>query len=190
MKISIKSWFTLIEFAVSITVFFVLALATYAPYSYYSNKIRLKQSIKEIVQTLYDARNMAINWAIWENWLLISDKNLSVWVYFDIRDNKKLKLIFYPYDVKEVDIIVSWSNIKTYNLQKGIQIDNINWSDNLLFFFKSITWDVKYYKFDSYWVKREFSWNEINMNVSYKWTSSPNLKKKITYFTNTNIVDY
>jgi len=62
----------LIEFVIAITIFFILAVASYAPYSYYGNKARLKQTTRETNQLLYEARNMAINGSI------TSSGNLSV----------------------------------------------------------------------------------------------------------------
>ena len=193
MKKCIKSWFTLIEFVVAITIFFILALATYAPYSYYWNKIRLKQSVKATVQFLYDARNMAINWTIW------TTENLSIWVYLDKNDKNKINIISYPYTYSGSLIDLPWgfdTNIKiirTYNLQRWIQIDGINWEENMLFFFHAITWESEYYNW-TLWVplsKLDTSLDsEINIDFSYKWSDSPNLISKITYFTKTNIVDY
>ena len=196
MKKCIKSWFTLIELSVAVTIFFVLALAVYAPYNYYWNKMRLKMSVKTTVQFLYDARNMAINWTIG------TDDNLSIGVYLDNSDiNKnKLNIISYPYSYPDSThpIDLPWGIdtdikiLKTHNLQKGVQIDGINWEDNMLFFFHAITWESKYYNW-SLWSLSEFDTSldsEINIDFSYKWSISPNLISKITYFTNTNIVDY
>ena len=187
MKTFVKSWFTLVEMVIAISIFFILALAIYAPYSYYWNKIRLKQSVKETVQILYDARNMAVNWTIW------SDENLSVWVYLDTQNINKLKIVQYSHDIEDLNIDENWAwTIREYSLQRWIQIDSINnWWTNLLFFFEAITWNTKYYTFDnSLWTRDEFTWDEIDIDFSYKWSESPRLQSEIIYFTNTNIADY
>jgi prepilin-type N-terminal cleavage/methylation domain-containing protein len=56
-----KSAFTLIELMITITIIVVLTMVTYAPYNYYQNKAKLKVSLREIGQLLYEARNMAVN---------------------------------------------------------------------------------------------------------------------------------
>jgi prepilin-type N-terminal cleavage/methylation domain-containing protein len=53
--------FTLIEFMVAITIMAIMLLIVYAPYSYYSNKAKVKITSKEISQILFEARNMAIH---------------------------------------------------------------------------------------------------------------------------------
>jgi prepilin-type N-terminal cleavage/methylation domain-containing protein len=65
MKISIQSkskkGFTLIELMVTITIAGILSLTVYAPYQYYSEKQKVKNSAKIVTQTLYEARSLAIN---------------------------------------------------------------------------------------------------------------------------------
>jgi prepilin-type N-terminal cleavage/methylation domain-containing protein len=53
--------FTLIELMVAITIFFVMLGAAYAPYQYYMNKAKVRNTMKEISSSLYEARNMAVN---------------------------------------------------------------------------------------------------------------------------------
>lgn len=192
-----KSWFTLIEFAVAMTLFFILSVVIYTPYNYYWNKIKLKQSVKTSTQLLYDSRNMAINWIIW------LDKNLSIWLYFDTSNKNEIKLKSYPHDIEESNINLEWSDsndFKTFKLQRNIQIDNISFIDTIsslkidnekfLFYFNAISWDVVYYYLDTFWNKQKFAWDKIDIDFSYKWSMSPNLNKTINYYTNTNIVDY
>jgi prepilin-type N-terminal cleavage/methylation domain-containing protein len=61
MKFLQKKAFTLIELLIAITIFFILTLITYVPYNFYMNKVKVRNTIKEISQSLYEARNMAIN---------------------------------------------------------------------------------------------------------------------------------
>jgi len=53
--------FTLIELIVVITIFCIMLLATYIPYTYYQTKAKVKFAVKDISQSIYEARNMAIN---------------------------------------------------------------------------------------------------------------------------------
>ena len=187
-----KKAFTLIELMIAITIMVILTMAAYAPYSYYQNKAKLKVTTREVSQLLYESRNMAINWAVWNDW------NISIWVYFDANEKDKVKIFSYPYDIDSLDISYIQSTdiklLKTLILRKWIQIDNVDSKQNLLFVFDAITWDISYYTW--VWANRTTidlnnSDNDIiNIWFSYKWSSSPNLNKTINYFTNTNIIDY
>ncbi|USN58123.1 MAG: prepilin-type N-terminal cleavage/methylation domain-containing protein [Candidatus Peribacteria bacterium] len=53
--------YTFIELMIVITLVFIVTMMTYLPYSYYQNKMKIKQTGKEIAQLLYDARNDALN---------------------------------------------------------------------------------------------------------------------------------
>ena len=181
--------FTLIELVVSMTIFFVIVMATYVPYSYYQNKSKISQSTKEIIQSLYEARNMAINWTS-------SGSNLSIWLYFDSRKAHKgsIRFLSYPYTFTWSQIAREpWGQVnllKTINLQTWIEINSIDAKSNWLFLFDAISWKGKYYYWDSFWNKKEILTPEIKINFSYKNSDSPNLKKEIIYYTKTNIADY
>jgi prepilin-type N-terminal cleavage/methylation domain-containing protein len=56
-----KKAFTLIEFMIAITIISILMVMTYAPYNYYSNKAKVRVTAKEISQSLYESRNLAIH---------------------------------------------------------------------------------------------------------------------------------
>jgi len=185
--------FTVVELIIAITIFFMLSMASFIPYNYYVNKAKLKTTVKEISQSIYEARNIAINGAASSSW------NVSVWIYFDSSTDQKNKIKFftYPYSFTWSEITVSWWTdiilLKTLTLQPGIQIDNINGDkENALFFFQAITWDSQYYYWES-WTRRELlSWGEdtIDISISYKWATRKNLQKNINYYTKTNIIDY
>lgn len=191
-----KKGFTLIEMMIAITIVAILSLTTYAPYSYYQNKAKLKITAREISQLLYESRNMAINWALSNSW------NVSIWVYFDNSSllNNTIKVFSYPYDSDEININnMEWWNtklIRSLILQPWVQIDWFNISGlpdpdktNLLLFFNSINWDIKYYTWNP--SKNNISGIEkLSIKFSYKWSTSPNLQKTIDYFTKTNITDY
>jgi prepilin-type N-terminal cleavage/methylation domain-containing protein len=57
----IKFGFTLIELMITITIIVVLTMMTYAPYNYYQNKAKLKITLRQVSQLLYESRNMAVN---------------------------------------------------------------------------------------------------------------------------------
>lgn len=185
----IKKAFTLIELMITITIIVILTMVSYAPYSYYQNKAKLKVTTREVSQLLYEARNMAVNWAIWNNW------NVSIWVYFDtnIYENNKIKVFSYPHNINNLDITyIEWWNVKllkTLILKKWVQVDNIWGKTNLLFVFDSITWDLKYYNWLQ-WLRTAVNEDIIDINFSFKGSSSENLNKTIKYFTSTNIIDY
>ena len=184
-----KYAFTLIELMVAITIVVILTMSIYAPYSYYQNKAKLKVTAREISQLLYDTRNMAVNWSIWELW------NVSIWVYFDtnILNKSKIKVFSYPHDIDNSNFTyIEWWDVKLINtliLKQGIQIESIGNNDNLLFLFDSISWDIKYYNWLS-WSRNTVESDEIPIHFSYKWSTSENLNKIINYFTKTNIIDY
>lgn len=186
---NIKKAFTLIELMISITIIVILTMVSYAPYNYYQNKAKLKVTTREVSQLLYESRNMAINWAIWNAW------NISIWVYFDssITEKDKIKVFSYPHDIDHLDITyLEWWDVKllkTLILKKWIWIDSIESKDNLLFVFDAITGDLKYYNWIG-WVRTIVNEDSIAINFSYKWSTSPNLARTINYFTNTNIIDY
>jgi prepilin-type N-terminal cleavage/methylation domain-containing protein len=53
--------FSLLELIVVITLIGIMLLATYAPYSYYQTKAKVRMTIRDVAQSIYEARNMAIN---------------------------------------------------------------------------------------------------------------------------------
>lgn len=184
-----KKWFTLIELMVAITIVGILSVVSYSPYSYYQNKASLKDTAREVSQLLYESRNMAINWAIGNQW------NVSIWVYFDKSStlNNQIKVFSFPYNMDKMNILNSeWWDIrllKTLTLNKWILIDKIEDKSNLLFFFDSITWKLSYYNWAD-GTRNSIDDDIVSINFSFKWSTSPNLNKTINYYTSTNIIDY
>lgn len=184
-----KGGFTLVELIVTITIIIILSLMTYLPYSHYQNKAKLKLASREISQSFYEAKNMAISWIKDISW------NKSVWLYLtkDVSSNNRITFFIYPHDIDELLINNIESSevkiLKTKFIQESININNLNWYDNLLFFFDSISWKSKVYTFTSSW-REEVVLDKINIDFSYKNASSSTLNKQIIYNKNTNIIDY
>ncbi len=187
------SWFTLIELIVAMSIFFIMVISTYVPYNYYSQKAKLNVVVKEISQSLYNARNIAINWSSNNIW------NTSIWIYFDTTtwNNSQIKYFTYPYSFSGSQIIPKqiWDIkiLKTIKFSGPIEINTLWWKENGLFFFSSITWSGWYYYYDDNPVvnsKHSFNSDNIIINVSYRWTDASWLSKEIIYNTRTNIVDY
>lgn len=184
-----KKAYTLIELMVAITIITIMTIMTYVPYSFYSNKEKVRTTAKEISQTLLDARNKAINW------LSNSTSNVQIWVYFDKNARNKISYLSYPYDfswsyIVSEDLSQNIRLIKEKIIPEGIIINNIDSKDNMLFIFKSITWDLEmkynngglFQTYTSTWL--------ININFWFKWSSSWPLSKTVKYNIKTFITDY
>jgi len=189
MLITFKKWFTIIELIIAITIFFTIVASTYIPYNHYIKKANLNTAVKDISQSLYNARNMAINWLSWDG------SNRSIWIYLDATDKNKIKFYSYPHNFTNISIDTSvYPNIKelkTLVLPEWVQIDNIEDENNWLFLFSAIYWIWTYYYFNASWENVfNLTDDEITIKISYKWSTSSSLTKEIIYFKKTNIVDY
>lgn len=184
-----KSAFTIIELIVAISIAITLMIVTYLPYWHYQNKAKLKLASREISQSFYEAKAMAVSWIKDISW------NRSIALYFNINspDDDKIVFFTYPHNIEEdfITNVESWNIkiLKTKLIQDNIKIDYLNWKDNLLFFYDSITWSSKIYTFNSSW-KTEVLDNKISIKFSYKKSLSDSLRKELIYFKNTNIIDY
>jgi hypothetical protein len=126
-------------------------------------------------------------------------ENMSIWLYITTEDwkNNKVILFSYPYDIPEEEININsdTSIIKTNILQEWIKINNLSSNDlsynNLLFFYRAINWEIKIFTLlsDS-WQKDEINNDEISIIFSYMNATTSSLQKRLTYFKNTNIIDY
>lgn len=188
MKKYLKKGFTLIELIVVITIMVILLTASYWSYNFHQNKIKLKIATREVSQSLYDSRSMAISW------MKSSDKNSSIWLYLSKSWlDHSITTFSYPYDIDQSDIdILENSEIKiinSYLLKNKISFNDLSWKDNLLFFFEAITWDTKIFTFEA-WSKTPVSEDEIDIIITYWNSNSVSMQKKLIYFTKTNIVDY
>lgn len=61
MKNKPNKAFTLIELLIAITIFFLISVMSYAPYNFYQKKVAIKNTGKQIAQTILRAKNMAVN---------------------------------------------------------------------------------------------------------------------------------
>jgi len=116
MKKNLKA-FTLVELVVAISIFFAMVIATYIPYAFYQNKAKVNITIKNIAQSINEARNFAINWL--EKEVVVRDtstvpttitkvkKNLNVWILFNKEDKNQIQIFAYPYDMPYNEVITA-----------------------------------------------------------------------------------
>lgn len=188
-NINNKKWFTLIELTVVISIIMIVTVSLFEPYNYYQKKIRIKLASKDVSQSLYDARNMAMNW--FSSWINTSSgENSSVWLYLW---SWSITFLSYPYTMSWTSITITPdSNIKIIKeipLEQWLTIKGVWDKSNWLFFFNAVTWSWEFYSFD--WTTRtNISDPKIKIDISYIWTNpSSDLNKSIFYYTKTNIVD-
>lgn len=176
-----KSGFTLIEMLIAMSIFFIMVVMTYANYAYFQNIARVKLSLKEISQSINEARNMAISW-LDKNWV-----NQSVWVYFDLENKNLIRLYSYNYNSW---VTLSQDNlIKERKLQDYVWIDYVWWKNKVMIYFSSIYAKPEIYYFDD-GNARILDTNELDFKVSFKNALGYPLKRDLRYFKNTNVVDY
>ena len=192
-----KKWFTLVELITVITIMSMLVMTVAIPYMYYQNKGKVRIASREIAQSFYEARNMAING------YSSGITNQSIGIYFD-GENSKEKVVYfsYPYTFTGSQISVTPTNdikiIKERTLPDWVQIDRIRGSNigstldtkKALFFYSAVFWIGSYYSIDAGGVKTPINEGSIEIDFSYKWSPSENLKKSVIYYLQTNIVDY
>lgn len=189
MNIKNKSWFTLIELIIAITIFIIISVIAFAPYWYYMNKAKVKHTNKELSQVIYEAKNMAIHGSTTSTW------NISIGIYFDISspNNNYYSLLAFEHDIVQSDI--NFSNgelIQKTLLQPWIQLDKFHWNDEEgIIFFRSITWSWMVFKWSSYELVPKTLWdNMVSIEYSYKWSTDESLQNTLYYFQDTQIVDY
>lgn len=181
MKYANSPGFTLIELMISITIFLILTTMTYVNYANYQNIAKVKLSLKEVSQSIHDARNMAINGY---------DRNMvnqSVWIYFNIQTET---IQYYGYNFNSWITLSEWNLIKEKKLQEGMKVTNLSWNDAIMIHFSSIYGVPTIYSFSQSGEKQEFSWEIVEIGLSYKWIQNYPFKRDLKYFKNTNVVDY
>ena len=200
-----KKAFTLIELIVSISILVIIMMFSYAPYNLYQNRAKVKLATREVAQSLYEAKNMAISWVKWKN---NSDdskqefKNKSVWVFLTSEETKDSKINFYYYDYNISDSEIVFPS-KEPDAERQIQDwVTMTWFSawerdysSLLLFYESVTWKVKVYWFDASWSKIDITENgknddTVKIKFTYKKATTSFLQKEIKYYLKTNIVDY
>lgn len=176
--------YTFIELMIVITLVFIVTMMTYLPYSYYQNKMKIKQTGKEIAQLLYDARNDALNGYI--SW----GSNQSIWVYLDT-NTPYASLLAYPHSIDASTIVpTSGLEIERLSFLPGIHLTDVWWHTALLFLFDAISGSGSYHYWDTAGVKHLVTGDTIHIDFSYKNASSPWLQRQLQYHTHTNIIDY
>lgn len=207
LKKSDKKAFTLIELMIVISIMGLLLLFSYAPYTLYQSKAKLKLATREVAQSFYETKNFSISWikirATRENksvWLLLSSKenqnNFVKYYLFDHDIFDKEKKIF---DLKKLnfdDNPWTWNLLKIKTIQPDIFIkwfsawddkEKIDW--DILVFYEASSWNVTVFKIN--WNEKiELSLEKLKINFSYKNSTTDMLNREITYYLKTNIVDY
>ena len=129
------------------------------------------------------------------SWLKDDINNRSIWVYLDTNswDNTYVTFFSYPYSLDESLLKNEEGEnvkiVKTKDIEKWVRINSLSWFNNLLFLYDSINWWSRVYTFD--WNNKTLvNDDEIEIMFSYKDSTSVTLQREITYFTQTNIVDY
>lgn len=176
-----KKWFTLIELMVAITIFFIMSTYTYVNYTYYQNITQVKLSLKDISQSINDAKNMAINWyQVW--W-----KNQSIWLYLSWGSNE---LYYYAYDFSWaiLNYLDSSKIVKTKKLQNNVFIKDISGNNNAMIYFNSIYWTPELYYFNP--AKNIITSWSLKIDISFKDAVNPPLKRSLEYTKSTNRIDY
>lgn len=182
-----KSAFTLIELLVVMTIIWLVTMFTYWPYLFYKKKASLRVAVKEISQDLYLARSMAINWI--SSWTWVNSKNYSVWLFLDSWENKNIIFYWYTWSNFNISSFTNWEILKKIPMENNIEIKDISSKSWALFYFSAIKWEPKVFLWDSSNLTESW-WVEYKINISYKWTNSDILLKKIKYNTKTFVIDY
>ena len=188
-----KKAFTLIELIVSISILVIVMMFSYAPYNLYQNRVKVKLATREVAQSLYEAKNMAISWVKWKN---NSDdskqefKNKSVWVFLTSEETKDSKINFYYYDYNISDSEIVFPS-KEPDAERQIQDwVTMTWFSvwerdysSLLLFYESVTWKVDI-------TENGKNDDTVKIKFTYKKATTGFLQKEIKYYLKTNIVDY
>jgi len=187
MKQYQTSGFTLIEMLVVISVVVIMTTMSYTGYITQQQIVRVRLSVKEISQAIHEARNMAINGYV-NN---ISDqKNQSVGIYFK-KDENMLKFYGYDYDRTEFPVLEDRYLIHERPLQSNVVLGEIDTKENMMFFFWAISWEKKFFTFSGIYATHiEPIPTHISLSVSYKNISVSPFYKELTYYPQTNVVDY
>lgn len=177
-------WFTLIELMISITIFMILTMFTYANYAFYQNIARVKLSLKEISQSISTSRNMA-TWWYEKEWI-----NQNIWILFE-KNSNILKYYNFNYNswvvIDEVNLIKEeklWENV----ILQDIKVWDIN-PDKVLVLFSSIHWTWWFYNITTSW-NSSISEDKLILQVSFKNANSFPLKRELKYNIKSYMSDY
>lgn len=184
-----KKAFTLIELMIVITIMVFIMMLTYAPYNYYQQKAKLKIASREISQSIYEGRNLAISGMETKSGATFS--NNSIWVFLDNTEWKNHQIYFYayPYTTKTGSLNKPGSSTKLLKTKKLQDWILINGTGSILFFYEAINWNATVIDFDESWGS-DFLTEDVDINFSFRDTNLEALKKVINYNLKTNTVNY
>lgn len=167
--------FTLIELMVVITLLSIVTLMSYVPYAHHQKKLLLSQGTREISQSFSEARNLAIHGLNTGSW------NLNVGLFFW---SWATELVYYTSTWTLSLSHLHLADIyKIKPFPKWVQVDSINAiKTDFLFSYERIS--------GSGTIEPLVWTDELDISLSYKWSSSPVLQKNIRYYTQSYIVDY
>lgn len=145
MKITTRSWFTLIELMIVIVIIWFLGMLSFVPYNYYSNVSKVRISSERLSQILNEARLNSES-------LQKDSKNINVWLFFNVRSSKIIEKYFpisYTWPFNETN----WNIIKEFNLENDITVSEIKdtfWTNQnkISALFLAPNWNIEFYKED------------------------------------------
>ena len=193
MKLQNKKAFTLIEFVIVITIAGMLMVWVHAPYNVYQTKQKVRNSVKILTQTLYEARNLAINW--------LNERSTAADTGVD-SSNKKIGvhlkwgngvINIYGYSIGDVIDLDPSKLLKSEALAPWVEIEKI-WGSHseALFVYNPITWDLTH-RYWSSWLFVPFAStvDTVEIDIRYKNASVTDFfKRTVTYYPKTFISDY
>ena len=173
-----KEAFTLVELMVVITIMVILSMMVYAPYQHFQTKQKVRNSAKIVSQTLYEARNLAINGSLTGTW------NSSIWVLFASWATD-ITLFQYPFeDVSGLNYADKTDqSVYLFENKKLEPWVKISWKDYLMIY-EAISGSGVYLENWS-----SFTNNNLELSVWIWWADTWNLNKKIKYYTKTYVAD-
>lgn len=172
----------MIELLISITIFFILSVMTYVNYATYQNIARVKMSLKEVSQSINEARNMAINWYDRNN------INQSVWVLYDMTNPNEV--MYYWFNFNSWILLTPENIIKIRKLQEWVWVKSLWWKQKILLYFSSIYGEPKIYAVSSTSWLENIDVDTLTIEIAFKNSENYPFMRTLTYFKNTNIVDY
>jgi hypothetical protein len=158
----------------------------------------LRLASREISQSFYEAKNMAISWIKWgiEDEENVSKENKSVWLYL-ASGATTIDFYTYSYNTDTWSITIGWKTpIKTRDLQEWVKIRKLTiWEEGreingLLLYYIAVDWILHIYDWN--WEPVEIGDNE-NIRIKFSFLDADldsTLAKTLIYFPKTNVVDY
>jgi len=167
-------WFTLIEMLIVITIMGIISVSAFLPYAHHQKKVLVKQWVKEVSQTIAEARNFALNGLVSGSWNVFIALDFSSWA------------TSIPYYVSSWSInpwnISSTTLYREKKLPTWVQLDSMWWWEELLISFSPISWELDVFP--------ALANSPIEFTLSYKWSRSSALQKTVRYYTESFISDY